>query len=208
VDSSAPLDLARSRLRELEAIDEAFLRLGAVRDETGRITDFQYEHCNRAALTGLGRGLDEMLGRRLLVLFPSYLTNGLFDACAEVAETSYPLRREIQFEQNGEVGEFEVSVCHFGDGVIVMWHDIGDRKRTERQLTTLAEQLQGALTSRIAIEQAKGFLAARSDTTPETAFKVIRRYSRDHNKRINDVAYSVVNGQLDLTDDVKRDLHG
>lgn len=200
MDSSAHSALARSQLEELEAIDEAFLRLGAVRDQTGRITDFQYEHCNRAALNLLGRGSDEVLGRGLLELFPSHRTNGLFDAYAQVAETAYPLRCECQFDENGVVGEFEVAVSRFGDGVILMAHDISDRKRVERQLTTLAAQLQGALTSRIGIEQAKGYLAAQSETTPETAFKAIRRYARDHNVRIGDVARSVVEGDLDLRD--------
>lgn len=149
-----------------------------------------------------------MLGQRLLELCPSYETVGLFGACAEVAESGYPARREMQFEQNGAVIEFEVSICRFGDGVLVLSHDISDRKRAERQLTTLAEQLQGALTSRIAIEQAKGYLAARSGTTPETAFKALRRYSRDHNQRISDVGRAVVSGELDLTAEVARALRG
>jgi PAS domain S-box-containing protein len=199
VDSSAHSDLARSSLDELEAIDEAFLRLDAIRDETGRITDFQYVHCNRAALTVFGRGRD-VLGRRLLELFPTHRTNGLFDAYVQVAETAYPTRCEFQFDDNGVVGEFEVSVSRFGDGVILMVHDISDRKRAERQLETLAQQLQGALTSRIVIEQAKGYLAAQSEISLETAFKAIRRYSRDHNVRIGDVARSVVDGGLDLRD--------
>ena len=208
MDSSAPRDLARSPLDELEAIDEAFLRLGAVRDDAGRIADFLFEQCNSAALSVLGRGRDELLGRRLLELCPSHWTARWFVACAEVAESAYPLRREVQVQQNGADLDLEVSVCRFGDGVIVMWHDITERKRAERQLATLAEQLQGALTSRVAIEQAKGYLAARSDTTPETAFKALRRYSRDHNRRISDVAGAVVKGDLDLSDEVKRAVHG
>src|SRR5207302_2598309 len=127
----------------------SFLRLGAVRDQTGRITDFQYEDCNRAALSMLGRRRDEVLGQRLLELFPSHRTNGLFDAYAQVAETAYPARCEYQFDENGVVGEFEVSVTRCGDGVVLLEHDISDRKRIERQQVTLAEQLQGALTSRI-----------------------------------------------------------
>ena len=182
--------------------------MGAVRDDTGRIADFRFEYCNRAALSVLGRSREELLGRRLLELCSSYWTNGLFQACAEVAESAYPLRREVQLEQAGVVVDFDVSVCRFGDGVIAMWHDISERKRAERQLATLADQLQGALTSRIAIEQAKGYLAALSRTTPEMAFKALRRYSRDHNRRISDVAGAVVRGELDLTDEVKRASSG
>ena len=84
-----------------------------------------------------------------------------------------------------------------------MGHDIVGRKNAERRLTTLATQLQGALDSRVVIEQAKGYLAAQSNSDPETAFKVIRRYSRDHNLRINEVARCIVIREIDLTDMVK-----
>jgi PAS domain S-box-containing protein len=203
VDSSAHEDLARAPLEELEALDEAFLRFGAMRNEAGHITDFQYEYCNRAALNLLGRDRDDLVGRGLLELFPSHRTNGLFDAYARVAETAYPLRCEFQFDENGVVGEFEVLVCRFGDGVILAGHDISERKSTERRLTALATQLQGALTSRIVIEQAKGYLAAQSDTDPQTAFKVLRRYARDQNQRLSDVCRAVVAGEIDLRDAVE-----
>jgi PAS domain-containing protein len=200
VDSSAHEDLARS---SIEALDEAFLRLSAVRDETGVITDFQYEYGNRAALNVLRRRRDELLGQRLLVLFPSHRTNGLFDAYVRVTETAEPRRSEFHFDDNGVVGEFEVLACRFGDGLILVGHDISDRKDEERRLTSLASQLQGALTSRIVIEQAKGYLAARSDTNPEAAFAAIRRYARDHNQRISEVAQRVVGGEIDLREAVK-----
>ncbi|HZX54549.1 MAG TPA: ANTAR domain-containing protein [Ilumatobacteraceae bacterium] len=203
MDSSAHGGLSRPQLDELEALDEAFLRLGAVRDDTGHITDFQYEYCNRAALSVLGRTRDEVVGQRLLQLFPSHRTNGLFDAYTQVAETSFPMRHEFAFDENGVAGEFEVLICRCGDGVTHMGHDITDRKEAERRLTTLAAQLQGALDSRVIIEQAKGYLAAQSDTDPDTGFKALRRYARDHNLRINDVARSTVSGDIDLRGTVK-----
>jgi len=172
--------------------------MGAVRDATGCITDFRYEYCNRAALNVLGRQPDQLIGQRLLTLFPSLRDNGLYDAYTRVVEAGYPLRDEFEVDENGVAGEFEVLICPFGDGVIVTAHDISDRKSTERQLKLLAEQLQGALNSRVIIEQAKGYLAARSDTDLDVAFKVIRRYARDHNQRLRDVAEAVVAGRLDL----------
>jgi transcriptional regulator with GAF, ATPase, and Fis domain len=62
----------------------------------------------------------------------------------------------------------------------------------------LAEQLQGALSSRIAIEQAKGFLAERLSVTVDDAFSFIRRYARGHHRKLTDVAADITAGRLSL----------
>jgi transcriptional regulator with GAF, ATPase, and Fis domain len=61
----------------------------------------------------------------------------------------------------------------------------------------LAEQLQSALTSRVALEQAKGFLAQRGGLDMDEAFSRLRRYARDHNQRLTDVARAVTSRDLD-----------
>jgi GAF domain-containing protein len=63
----------------------------------------------------------------------------------------------------------------------------------------LAEQLQYALSSRIAIEQAKGVLS-HEGLTMDDAFDALRRYARDHNERLSDVAQVVVTRQLAASD--------
>ena len=64
----------------------------------------------------------------------------------------------------------------------------------ERQV----EQLNTALRSRVLIEQAKGFLAARHGIGPDAAFEQLRRYSRNNHVPIREVAHQVVSGDLDL----------
>jgi len=54
------------------------------------------------------------------------------------------------------------------------------------------EQLQGALTSRVAIEQAKGILAERLDIGPEDAFILLRRAARSSRIKLRDLAGEVV----------------
>ncbi len=65
-----------------------------------------------------------------------------------------------------------------------------------QQQQRTAEQLQQALNTRLIIEQAKGVLAAKRETTVDDAFQVLRKYARDHNARIHDVARAVVKGDL------------
>jgi hypothetical protein len=60
----------------------------------------------------------------------------------------------------------------------------------------VAAQLQTALSSRVILEQAKGVLAQRGNLDMEQAFAMLRRYSRDHNERLTDVARSVVSREL------------
>jgi PAS domain S-box-containing protein len=193
------VDTREETLRSsLDAHDEAFFRMRSVRDTTGQIINFRYEYCNRAALAVLGRHRDDVIGSLLLDVFPSHRTNGLFDAYTRVVESGESLRYEFAFDEGGVIGEYEVVVSRSGDGYVLTGHDISDRKRLERDLKTLNDQLQIALTSRIMIEQAKGFVAAQAGTDTFTAFQWLRRYARDHNERIGVVAQSVVAGEIQL----------
>jgi transcriptional regulator with GAF, ATPase, and Fis domain len=63
----------------------------------------------------------------------------------------------------------------------------------------IAEQLQHALNSRTVIEQAKGFLAQRLDTTMEEAFTMLRNHARSNNLKLTAVAADVISSRLDLT---------
>jgi GAF domain-containing protein len=64
----------------------------------------------------------------------------------------------------------------------------------------LTSQLEHALVSRIAIEQAKGRLAERHAITPLEAFERLRRYARSRGARLHEVAREVAEGRLDLGD--------
>jgi hypothetical protein len=54
------------------------------------------------------------------------------------------------------------------------------------------EQLKGALTSRVVIEQAKGMLAERLAIGPEDAFILLRRAARSSRMKLHDLAREVV----------------
>jgi GAF domain-containing protein len=65
----------------------------------------------------------------------------------------------------------------------------------ERAITRgelLTEQLQGALNSRVIIEQAKGAIAQAHGLNVDEAFTMIRAYTRANNRRLSDVAYLIV----------------
>ena len=57
------------------------------------------------------------------------------------------------------------------------------------------EQLQGALVSRVAIEQAKGILAERLAIGPEDAFILLRRAARSSRMKLHDLAHHVISSR-------------
>lgn len=58
--------------------------------------------------------------------------------------------------------------------------------------------LQHALQSRIAIEQAKGMIAERAQLDMDEAFQRLRRYARNNNRGLTEVAEAIASGALTI----------
>lgn len=63
---------------------------------------------------------------------------------------------------------------------------------TLENLRTRSRQLEGALTSRILIEQAKGVLAERFRMSPEDAFELMRQHARANQMKMLDLARHII----------------
>jgi GAF domain-containing protein len=70
------------------------------------------------------------------------------------------------------------------------------QERTVKEQSDLSIQLQGALNSRIAVEQAKGIVAERLKVDMDTAFGMIRSHARNHGMLLSAVADALVRGSL------------
>ena len=73
------------------------------------------------------------------------------------------------------------------------------QERAIHQQELVASQLQVALNSRVVIEQAKGILAERLQVSPDEAFLLLRRYARNHNHRLTELAGDVICGASPIT---------
>jgi GAF domain-containing protein len=74
------------------------------------------------------------------------------------------------------------------------------QERTVKQQSDLSIQLQGALNSRIAVEQAKAIVAERLKVDMDTAFGMIRTHARSHGTPLTAVADELVRGSLSVVE--------
>jgi signal transduction histidine kinase/PAS domain-containing protein len=108
----------------------------------GRIVDFAYTYVNPAAERLTGRAAADMLGRRVLDLFPGIVGEGLFDAYVRVVETGVPLQTETEYRRDGLDHGLRVTVVRIGDGFHLQFADVSERLRllaAERRARTEAE---------------------------------------------------------------------
>ena len=72
------------------------------------------------------------------------------------------------------------------------------QERAIAQAELLTEQLQGALNSRIVIEQAKGVVARTHGISVDAAFQLMRSHARGNRLRLGTLAYDVVVGSAEI----------
>jgi GAF domain-containing protein len=110
---------------------------------------------------------------------------------------AFPLRHRQKVI--GALNLFSTDLGHLEQsdvGIIQCLADIATigllQERAISRAEMLTEQLQGALNSRITIEQAKGVLARTHGIDVDAAFDLLRDYSRRHHHKLGDVARAVV----------------
>lgn len=74
------------------------------------------------------------------------------------------------------------------------------QERAIRERDLLTEQLQAALNSQLAVEQAKGIVAERTNVTINEAFDILRNYAHLHNQKLAELADAVVRNDPAVAD--------
>ncbi|MCU0297167.1 MAG: PAS domain S-box protein [Candidatus Nanopelagicales bacterium] len=151
------------RLRAtLDSLLDPHVVLTAVRDDQGRIIDFEFTEANAAACRYNGLEYDELMGTRLLDLLPGHETAGLMDRYRRVIETGEPLvlddfvyRVEVQ---SGAERHFDIRGVAVGDDIVYTWRDVTDRE-------AMVEELRTAESNYRALADATTDMAYRTDET-------------------------------------------
>jgi GAF domain-containing protein len=110
---------------------------------------------------------------------------------------AFPLR--LRSEVIGALNVFGAHTGGLDDSDVPIVQALADvaaigllQERAIRRGEILTEQLQGALNSRIVIEQAKGAVAQAYGITVDEAFRLIRSFARRNNRRLGEVAQTMV----------------
>ncbi len=136
----AVLDGAQAGIAAYRAV-----RSDGAEGPSGTITDFVFLSANAAAGRLTGRSAEELVGQRMLTVFPGNREAGTFSRFVSVVETGQPQQFEICYQTDGLNVWFDISAVKRDDGLVLTFLDISDRKWAELERAQKADQLRATL---------------------------------------------------------------
>jgi len=131
---------AASNLREsvLEVAMDSFMKLEALRDDSGEIVDFLIADVNKSALRFTRLERENIVGKRLFDTFPNASETDVLSVYAKVIDTGVPTRFELQHKvTTGADHWFRVTAIKSGDGVAITYSDITELRNQQEELKRL-----------------------------------------------------------------------
>ncbi|PPD58299.1 PAS domain S-box protein [Dehalogenimonas etheniformans] len=121
---------------------DRFTILKPFKDEHGEIVDFVYVYQNAQSAKLTGRKPEELIGRCMTEIFPTFPQTNFFKIYERVAETGKPEQFEDRYNADGVDQWFHATVTAIPDGIAVATQIITDRKKTEAQVSELMKSIQ------------------------------------------------------------------
>lgn len=124
----------------LDTAMDGIMTFQSIRDDTGRIVDFEWIFSNEVAARIIEKSADQLIGKKLLEIMPANEDAGLFDEYVQVVEND----KEISFEKyyvNDNLDKWvKVSAVKLGDGFTVTFQDITEAKLNLKELEAKSER--------------------------------------------------------------------
>ncbi|MGN6395645.1 MAG: GAF domain-containing protein [Mucilaginibacter sp.] len=143
----------------------------AVRDESGKITDFIWILNNHASEQAYG----DVIGKSLVKNNPGVIKSGIFDKFVEVTETGVPQQYERHYVNEQFSGWFHQSVVKLGDGVGTNTVNLTERKIAELQLKDSRDQLQSILDTTLVQMSILEAVRDKKGTIADLKIKVVNK---------------------------------
>jgi adenylate cyclase len=114
----------------------------AVRDDHGKIHDFQWVVANPVAARWAGKPRESLIGQSVVDELPEPNKQELFDWFVEVVETGCSLEREVCYPRRGQSIWFQLVATKLGDGFSLTFRDITPVKTMVIQLEATNQELE------------------------------------------------------------------
>jgi hypothetical protein len=133
--------------------------------------------------------------------WPQFARRARESGFASVSALPMRLRNEVI----GALNVFSASATPLDEADRIVAQSLADiatigllHQRVLNDARVVTSQLEAALDSRIAIEQAKGVVAERRRVSIDTAFTLLRTYARSNNQKLQQIALDVISGSLSV----------
>lgn len=121
---------------------DGIMALASIRDQNGKIIDFEWTLANFISAQTLGMGGGDLTGKRLLNVVPDANNTGLFEIYKSVVETSVAQQFEREFILRGGSKWFYMAAVKLDDGLIVTYTDATEKNDAKEKLTQYADELK------------------------------------------------------------------
>ncbi len=147
VNTQLQLEAERRRLRTtLDSLLDPHVMLGPIRDEEGRIIDLRMIHANPAAAAYDRKTPEMLVGVALQEIWPSYISNGLFEHYVGVLTSGVPLVLDDflyhEHETHGEDRHLDIRAVKVGEELSLTWRDVTERVEAQQRLAASEQQFR------------------------------------------------------------------
>jgi signal transduction histidine kinase len=111
-------------------------------NKKGELIDFRYKVVNQTFSTYIGRSPSEMVGQRLIDMFPSYKAQGTFDRYKQIYKTGEPQRFDLHYVKDGYDVWIDIMAKKVGHEIFVTFHDYTPLKKAQLQLESMVKDLR------------------------------------------------------------------
>ncbi len=141
----------------LDGVQSGVASYKTIRDDTGQIIDFEITSANQPACQIMQRPVEQLIGQRMLTLFPGNRETGLIERYATVVETGVKQQFEQEYRSDGINAWFDIAAVKQSDGLVLTLLDISDRKQAQLDLARQTDQLTAIFESSL-----NGIIAMRA----------------------------------------------